>query len=375
MQDCRKMRSEIRDQRSEIRGNYCLLFNIKNEHLLKELGLLAWGMHKYLGYNSCIATYQNGEYPSMKFLPGLELKFIPKITGKFRRDSYMWLLKNSRKIDVLHLFHFGGGSFRQALVYKIFNPKGKVYLKFDGGPKSAKFREKLALKLLIDFCSVEFSERVEHFQKMLNHKIGFVPNPIHPDEIQEFKNFTERENIIFTSGRLGTHQKATEILLNAFTKICDKIPNWKLKLAGKFRENINIADEFFKAHPELKDRVIFAGMINDREQLINMYRESKIFAFPSRFEGCSIALAEAFSQGNFVIASDIPPNRLMAQNFKFAYYHEVDDVNTLAEKLFYACTHENEIENLAREGQKAIIKRCNLEKCCKTIQKGLNLNS
>ena len=30
---------------------YCLLYNVENVHLLKELGLLAWGMHKYLGYN------------------------------------------------------------------------------------------------------------------------------------------------------------------------------------------------------------------------------------------------------------------------------------------------------------------------------------
>ena len=79
-------------------------------------------MHKYFGYNSCIATYENGEYPNLRFLPGLELKFIPKITGKFHKDSYIWLLKNSHKIDVLHLFHFGGRSFRQALVYKILNP-------------------------------------------------------------------------------------------------------------------------------------------------------------------------------------------------------------------------------------------------------------
>ena len=107
-------------------------------------------MHKYFGYNSCIATYENGEYPNLRFLPGLELKFIPKITGKFHKDSYVWLLKNSRKIDVLHLFHFGGGSFRQALIYKIFNPKGKVYLKFDGGPKSAKFRQKLRGLLIPD---------------------------------------------------------------------------------------------------------------------------------------------------------------------------------------------------------------------------------
>ncbi len=343
-------------------------------------------MHKYFGYDSFMATYQNGEYPNLKFLPGVRVEFIPRITGDFVKDACVWLRENSNRIDVIYSFHFGKRTYKFIREFEKHNKNGKIYVELDGWQTAPKKYKLLKPRNLVNyfrnlyilrnaFVVTEFNENVEKLSKSWHHKIGCVPNPINPDEIKEFKNFTERENIIFTSGRLGTHQKATEILLNAFTKICDKIPNWKLKLAGKFRENINIADEFFKAHPELKDRVIFAGMINDREQLINMYRESKIFAFPSRFESFGIALSEAMSQGCFPIVSNIPSSRFLTENFKFAYYHEVDDVNTLAEKLLYACTHENEIENLAREGQKAIIKRCNLEKCCKTIQKGLNLNS
>jgi len=45
---------------------YCLLFNVENVHLLKELGLLAWSMHKYLGYDSFMATYKNGNYDYLK---------------------------------------------------------------------------------------------------------------------------------------------------------------------------------------------------------------------------------------------------------------------------------------------------------------------
>ena len=102
-----------------------------------------------------------------------------------------------------------------------------------------------------------------------------------------------------------------------------------------------------------------------------MYRNSKIFSFPSRHEGCPLALSEAMSQGCFSIVSNIPPNKLLTKNFKYAYNHEVDNSNELANKLLYACTHEEEIEKIAIKGRKAIIERCDLEKCCKRIQDGV----
>ena len=66
---------------------YCLLFNVENVHLLKELGLLAWSMHKYLGYDSFMATYKNGNYDYLKYLPGLRLEFIPNVKRDFVADS------------------------------------------------------------------------------------------------------------------------------------------------------------------------------------------------------------------------------------------------------------------------------------------------
>ena len=65
----------------------------------------------------------------------------------------------------------------------------------------------------------------------------------------------------------------------------------------------------------------------------------------------------------------------MTNNFKFAYYHEKDNSNGLADKLLYACNHEEEIEKLAMFGRLAIIERCSLEICCKRIQEGVFPNS
>ena len=64
--------------------------------------------------------------------------------------------------------------------------------------------------------------------------------------------------------------------------------------------------------------------------------------------------SEPVSQGCFPIVSNILPNKLLTNNFKFAYYHERDNSNQLAEKLLYACLHEAEIEKLAILGKNSI---------------------
>ena len=62
-------------------------------------------MHKYLGYDSFIATYNNCYYQNLKLLHRLRLEFIPKIYSDFERDSLKWLRVRSKQIDILNVFH------------------------------------------------------------------------------------------------------------------------------------------------------------------------------------------------------------------------------------------------------------------------------
>ena len=335
-----------------------------------------------------MATYQNGDYPNLKYLPGVKIEFIPKITGDFVEDACSWLKDNGSRIDVIYTFHVCERTKRFIHDFKSANPNGKVYVEMDGWINRRKWLEKIIGDRLYNFLyelrrgyisgiynqafvTTEFQEKADEMTKKLNHKIACVPNPVNPDEVAPMRKFKDRSNIIFTSARLGTKQKATEILLSSFVKIADQIPNWKLKLAGGFSENVNIADDFYKAHPELQERVIFTGQVSDRASLIEMYRDAKIFAFPSRFESFGISLSEAMSQGCFPIVSEIESSRMLTDNFKYAFHHKVDDVDKLAECLLNACMNENKIEAIAKDGMNFINNICGLEKCCNTIYKGL----
>lgn len=83
-----------------------VLFNSRNVHLTKEIGMIPWTMHKNYGYRGGVATYKNEEYSYLEHeVRGLEMDYIKRITGNFKIDSILWLLKNAKKCEVLQVFH------------------------------------------------------------------------------------------------------------------------------------------------------------------------------------------------------------------------------------------------------------------------------
>lgn len=203
---------------------FCSVFDLANEHIMKDHGLLSWGMMEYHGYDSVLATFDNGEYPNMKYIPGVRMEFIPRITGDFAHDSVSWLKKNAKKIDVMHVYHMNRIALSKVLTYKFFNPRGKVYLKMDGCPmphhkKAWMHPTSYALTKLCKCISTELEGNSKRLSRAWGRKIIWVPNPANPKELQDCRLFSERSDVIITVGRLGTKQKATEILLEAFVKL------------------------------------------------------------------------------------------------------------------------------------------------------------
>ncbi|MBQ3447117.1 MAG: glycosyltransferase family 4 protein, partial [Synergistaceae bacterium] len=137
-------------------------------------------------------------------------------------------------------------------------------------------------------------------------------------------------------------------------------------------ENMSIASDFYAKYPGLSGRVVFTGEIRDRARLLEIYRDAKIFAFPSTWESFGIALAEAMMQGCFAVVSKIPASEYLTEGYRFALGSDVDDVGGLAENLLHACTHEEESERLALEGMRAVRSRLDLKRASEAIERELN---
>ncbi len=363
---------------------FITLFNSENVHLLKDVGLIPYGMYRYKNYDASIATYLNGEYPYVNDLvKGLKIIEVKRITGKFDIDSLIFLMKNAKKIDVLNIYHIKGQSCLRALIYKIFNRKGKIYLKFDsairkeGGVNLKNIACSILLRIS-DFKSTEIEENTESLSESWNEKIDFVPNPYYPEYYQNYKIFNQRKNQIITVGRIGSTQKATEVLVEGFARIHHKIPGWRLVLVGP-RETIDIEldfDEFineiYKKFDGVKDKIIFKGEVTDKNLLNELYQESKIAAFPSRRESFGIAALEACLSGCFFVGTDIPSFRALTEKFEYAYGCKVDDINDFSDKLLNACLKIDELEIKSMKLRELTLCKYSLLNATNIIENGIN---
>ncbi|MGD0578404.1 MAG: glycosyltransferase family 1 protein [Bryobacteraceae bacterium] len=110
---------------------------------------------------------------------------------------------------------------------------------------------------------------------------------------------TEREPWILHVGAVQT-RKNLSALIEAFEQAAP--PPWRLILAGGDGYGASLVKE--RAAASLaKERIEFTGWIDD-SRLMELYRRSSIFAFPSLDEGFGIPVLEAMSWGLPVVASN-----------------------------------------------------------------------
>lgn len=353
--------------------------NIDNVHLTKETGLIAWGMGRYCGMNSCIVTYDNDGYENMDYVPGLKLIKIKKLTGIYDIDILFFLMKYSKKIDVFNCYHMRSATFGKILIYRMLNHRGKVFLKLDGGyaKETMNIWKRWIFRKMFRMCdlvSTEIDSHAQFLSQNWNTDIQSIPSPFHPKTRGSFKKFCERENIILTVGRLGTEQKATEVLLEAWGRVSEKMKGWKLVLAGPVEEDFYLyIEEWYQRYPKAKEVTEFSGNISDREQLKEQYQNAKIFAFPSRHESFGMAALEAMVNGDFIVASDIYTNRALTQDFTLGYSFPADDVHKLADRFLQCYEDEEKMESMAYELYKTAVKKYALKNVCEMAAEGLDI--
>ncbi|MBU4401036.1 MAG: glycosyltransferase family 4 protein [Candidatus Aminicenantes bacterium] len=333
-------------------------------HFFKDPGQLPFRFLKN-GFDAAIICYQNEkDYPATnKHIP---MKCITKnyLTRKFNLGLIIYLLRMGRRIDILNMFHFTWQTLLLGYVYKMINHGGFLYIKMDNCHDSGNypwetifdptiivedhFKHKDTFKLRLKHYLIKkmFVDKVdlwsvedEESQKYYENKYPFFKNKLvtsyngHAVDLIDrppVKEFEEKENIILTAGRLGTHQKATEVLLEAFRIVAARL-SWSLYLAGGIEPSFEkIILKFFTNNPELTGRVHFCGLVGKKE-LFELYNRSKIFCLASRFEGFAVVYPEAMYFGNAIITTPYSSLKEMIIKKKFGAIVEKDAPEALAE--------------------------------------------
>ena len=117
-------------------------------------------------------------------------------------------------------------------------------------------------------------------------------------ELLDKKEGIKQENYILTVSSFHP-RKNLKRLIEAFLKIPDK--NLKLYIVGNFEKNFAFDELSLK---ELDSRIKILTNINDIE-LKRIYKNAKLFVYPSLYEGFGIPIIEAMSCGVPVCVSNI----------------------------------------------------------------------
>ncbi len=288
----------------------------------------------HLGYNAKYVSFLRQEQipqDTRELLHPLQFETIED--DVFGRHSMLWrsksafkyLWKNARKIDVLNLY-FLKFSILYALIYKMRNPHGILYVKLDmdadaiirqESDKIEKIRHwvyKLYLHHFVDIVSVETSKAIEYMQNRYHikaPKLQYIPDGVDDYFLQtnhiQIKPLEEKENLFITVGRIGTFQKNNEYILEALEKLGD-LNGWKFLFIGGIEECFQTKiRSFYERNPQLKECVKFLGACNDRQKLFDTYNHAKVFCLTSRYESFGIVNIEAQWFGNYILTTSIPP--------------------------------------------------------------------
>ncbi|MDD5789394.1 MAG: glycosyltransferase family 4 protein [Spirochaetia bacterium] len=303
-------------------------------HLVKDVGLFP----EYLGNEYKIPVdfvfldSNNGtkkeNYKGMnliKLAPKKEFSEVPRLAFqpfaffKFFKIFTDFLKKNKTEYSHIMMFHINSTTLLFVKFIKKINPKIKIYIKAD----AALFKRKQWIyfyKILkkVDFISIESEELAEKAKtrfKAFSEKIAYIPNGFDDKDFNRKLFLQPKENLIIQTARFGTAPKNTQLLLNVLSKV--DLKDWKVILAGTIeRDFLPYLENFFSAHPKLKEKISFVGNISDREKIYELYAKAKIFILTSRWEGFSLSLMEAAFLGDYIISTDIRIAKVIQEKFK-----------------------------------------------------------
>ena len=148
-----------------------------------------------------------------------------------------------------------------------------------------------------DVYQVLMPSYVAQAKTLLMTRIVYIPNvvPQIADRDVADLGVAKKQNSIVHIGRIEGIQKRQLILVRAFAALAKQYPNWRLDLYGPVGdENYKNEIIWFADEQGLSDRIQYKGITDTP---LNALRKADIFAFPSAYEGFSLALTEAMGAG------------------------------------------------------------------------------
>jgi amylovoran biosynthesis glycosyltransferase AmsD len=152
-----------------------------------------------------------------------------------------------------------------------------------------------------------------------------IPNAS-PFEIDS-THYSPDHKTILAVGRF-TAQKGFDLLVNSFSMISKKFPDWKLKIVGDDFGDKAVLERMI-AEKQIKN----IELLPSTKHIEKMYQSASFFVLSSRFEGLPMVLIEAMSFGLPLIAFDCPTGPAEIVNESNGFLVENGNIAELAQKM------------------------------------------
>lgn len=234
---------------------------------------------------------------------------LSKVFGEifFTFKTFSYLLRSKEKATLIHL-HCINYLFTALLMKYIF--RAPLIINF-GGTDLLRVGKYGFLRL-----AVNCADRVLYVAKSMEHdlltifnknKLVYMGNGV--DLTQFYNKGFERKKQFVAIGNLRW-QKGYSDLIEAFRRVIDRYPQYKLIIAGEGEQRDQIQEAISKL--DLYNNVTLVGMQN-RGQLVNLLNYSYGFVMSSVSEGLPKSLLEAIACETPVIVTDVGECKYIAE--------------------------------------------------------------
>jgi len=255
-------------------------------------------------------------------LISLNNKLLSKFKGRFTTSLnsiiqlFILLNKNNNKDSIV--FSFQSHIF-PILICRLFSKKIIIRNSEDayGATKYADNKFSAYLTLILKFIFYRFASGIiansyksqKSLEKIVKKKVKLIFNPYLKD-LYNF-NFKKREKNILSVGRL-CKQKNQIVILKAFKIFLNSFPDYKLILIGHGKDYYKLKN--LASSLGIKRNIKFLGWVKNVKKF---YLSSKIFIFPSLYEGLPNALIDSVNYNLPPISSRCSgAEDILGKNFK-----------------------------------------------------------
>ena len=153
---------------------------------------------------------------------------------------------------------------------------------------------------------------------------------------------------IISVGRL-VEDKGYDILIDIWSIISKKYPNWILEVYGEGTERKNLENKIIKLG--LEKSFLLKGVVKNIQ---DKYLESSIYVMTSRTEGFGMVLVEAMACGLPIIAFDVPtgPREIIKKNNGFLV--EFGNINEMVKKIEFLIIDEQKRKKMGENSRRNV---------------------